>query len=399
MFNMHCSQAPSVLNQSIGELHSADLQQYPPQMLKTENNYNMCADENLLRTRYRKWYKEDYNLSYQIPPGANQANEVAEHSFLDPSHHNKSANNSSVRNMEGNAYSGCEQHFLPMHSLHFSPSAPTDSDLWDVIFQGSERRNSLVDSEKSVVFSSAAECVSTSHKHRNFSEFLDEDEAHVMDSSLQSAHNNPTEINPKVISSSSNNNNNANYSNSYESEVFLTDPNFATQRNTAMNYSHNSQEDGTTLQYLNKSIKTELSSDNMSSSAATFQSSQRESLEMISCQDLSALQLGESAKTSSQTTLPPISLLSGRKASVKNEEEFARTSLSITSSQSYKSHEETKPDDSINKCKASENFDLSPAFSEIDSTSPSNFCLYGQRARNQSFFDTNEILKDICKTR
>ena len=404
MFNLHCSQAPISQEHGCSDVSFSDYPVFPPPLLKSDNHFDGNSDENLLRSRYRRWC-QDYSLPHQnssfFPP--NQASGLNHHSFQESSH-GKNSTEFNGKSLEDNSFSNIDFNTPSTHPFHFSSSAQPDSDIWDVIFQGSERRNGLSDPEKSIIFSSAADDINSIHKHRNFSGFLENDEVQILDSPSQSteASCNATNMHSKVKCSSSNNNNNANYENSYGSGVFLTDSNFDAQDDSKLNLSYNSYRNNedispTSPEEIKINIKAELSHAHPLPKFEDLQNRERQEVDMMTCLELSSPLNTDAPKVSSHTALPPISLLSGRKTSVKNDEESLSSISPSISSQSHNPIENMKVDDPQSESTASEDF--SPVFPEADPNIASNFCRYGQRAHSQGFMETNDVLKNICKDR
>jgi len=396
MFSHPCTQAQILQDHGCSDAGFSDFHHFSPPFLKNDTNYDANSDDNLLRARYRRWC-QDYSLPHQNSSYFS-INQASGFNSLQDLNHSKCVSELNARSIDESSFASTDVHTPSTHPLHFSSGAQTDSDIWDVLFQGNDRKASFSDLEKSNIFSSATESNNSSLKHRNFSGFSD-DEVQAIDSPPQptAATYNSSNIH-KVKCSSSNNNNNANYGNSFGSEVFLSEPNQLDQEDSKQNFSLNSQS-SCAQEHFKKNIKTEISNAHPLQNFEELQNRKNEGAEMMNCQEFSTLEVTDAAKVSSQMSLPPISLLSGRRTSGKSEDGILSSvpSSSINSQSSYSPIEDMKTDDFHNESKNSEDF--SPVFHDPDSSNASNFCLYGQRAQSQNYIERNDIFKNICKSR
>ena len=385
MFGIHCSQA------SLGREHRdtrynemADLQHYPPPLLKSEASYDLNLDNDncLLRPRYRPWY-QDHNFPIQNSMFAS-SNQAAIY---------KSEEETCFALNSNGSESNCDENTFTdnHHSYPCPPVVQAEADILDDIFQGNERRNFLSDPEKRSIFSAHGTDETSSHWHRNVDSFSPRETDHQV---INLSPNSESYVPKKLSCSSSNNNNNADFENSLESEEFATEAVFSPELTSNTCFPTYTSQSEVQLSPVSRSSKS-VTSEN---SFKPIQTDAEKNAELMQCQS-EATNLENNDRAKNSTTLPPISLLTEKKFPGNKEETQQFAPATVTSSSSVPTYTNEERSGLEMQQIIYENETL-PVENYGDLLNkPSNYCLYGQRAPGQIMMESSEMLRNLSRSK
>ena len=389
MYGVHCSQN---LNRVQPTYDVINLHHIPPPLFKTENlngDVNVDDESCLLRSRFRRLY-HGYNSNQTGPytatgQTANFSSQVDNGNGYCDTHlttGNCGASNPFMFNLH-------QQEPMTYSSLHdnLTPSEEGDVDILDAIFQDNDKKSND-ENNRNFFFSfdnSKQKSWSTHASYYNNSERNSSDATFTTSAKHLSS---------KMTSSSSNNNNNSTYERPLiADDVFTSNVSDFLSHDADGDCSETSQ-----MSSLTKTIKTESCEPSLLGRRLP-KSEDKES------DNLSALLRQESQETlkdgqkSALTTLPPISLLSGKKKD-KNGRSYSCDSLNSSEARSpdaFDNNEMTKISQKGDKETAIGRSNLG---CDAEEDVPAiNQCMFGQRAHSQHLLEPKHLVRSLSSPR